>query len=803
MTRHISGRQLAVAALVTAAIAAGFAAAHGSASRRARGSHGLRLALLSAVGDADPHAFPSTSAPRGRSLVTVFPRGRTVHATVAKPPSTPTFGQPTIAGIGGWGYEADLRLDPSNANRIYMSSPDSGGSDTSWIWRSLDGGQTFKWVPAAAPLNGKVIACPGGGDTELAVDGSGRLYFNDLSLANFSTARSDDQGRTFGVCNGAGVPDAGVDRQWYAIDGDPTAGGSVYLTNDEVGNGNVQCGSTQVNNSLVMYRSPVTGGAATAGVVFGPAFHITQPGTCDEGIMGNDEVSPVATRTGQLVSGRPTRLPAAVKHVYAIHDDGSLSRILIARCFPVAFGVPVTNVSDPSGLQCVDLPVANLGDPSAVRTGANFPSLAIDRAGNLYALWEQAAMSGGKAGDTSLVYAYSTNEGASWSQPITVPTPGLANDVFGWIAAGDDGRVDIAWYGTAAHVDLVNGGPNACPNGGPDSVGGSWSLYMTQTVTAHAATVAFTPPILVGEHPMRRGSIQTIMGNQCGGSTNVSLSGSNRTLGDFFQLRVGSKGEAQISYADSETANGDLYGSHAMYVRQIGGPGLYAKQQPTGDAILLGSATDPTGDATYDANGSSSASMPNLDLVSSSLTWPAATSCHPAGAACLRVTMKLANLSLAAPAYPDTDNDLVWQTQWLSPASTSCTSSAASCVHGGLDFMVYAESNAGGAIQCWTGQSALEQNAEGVQLTYPGTTQITAPGACTAATGPNGTITIDVPLSLVSLDAGVAPFSSTLYSVTSSTMTLPAQANSVPNLGGVGGIPFNLIDVVRAYDARA
>ncbi len=104
--------------------------------------------------------------------------------------------------------------------------------------------------------------------------------------------------------------------------------------------------------------------------------------------MGNDEVSPVATRTGQIVTAPTT--PDAVKHVYVIHDDGSLSKILIARCFPVAFGPPIPNVSDPSGLNCVDLPVADLGDPATVRTGGNFPSLAIDKAGNLYAVWEQA-----------------------------------------------------------------------------------------------------------------------------------------------------------------------------------------------------------------------------------------------------------------------------------------------------------------------------------------------------------------------------------------------------------------------------
>jgi len=83
------------------------------------------------------------------------------------------------------------------------------------------------------------------------------------------------------------------------------------------------------------------------------------------------------------------------------------------------------------------------------------------------------------------MYAYSTNEGSTWSKPIQIPTPGLANNAFAWAAAGDDGRVDIAWYGTAASVDPA-GGPQQCPNGGPDSVGGPWGLYFTQTCLGDA-----------------------------------------------------------------------------------------------------------------------------------------------------------------------------------------------------------------------------------------------------------------------------------------------------------------------------
>ena len=122
----------------------------------------LRLALLRAAGGEADRASsePLASKPGVRSLVR-FPGG-TPAAAVAKPANGVAFGQPTIAGVAGWGFEPDLRSDPTDPHRIYMSAPDSGGSDTSWIWRSLDGGKTFKWVPAAAPLNGKISVCPGG-----------------------------------------------------------------------------------------------------------------------------------------------------------------------------------------------------------------------------------------------------------------------------------------------------------------------------------------------------------------------------------------------------------------------------------------------------------------------------------------------------------------------------------------------------------------------------------------------------------------------------------------------------------------
>jgi hypothetical protein len=717
----------------------------------------------------------------------------TYRTNTAQPANAPTFGEPIISGIGGVGFEQDLRLDPTNPDRLYTSAPGSAGADTSWIWHSLDGGKTFKWVVGAAPLQGKVTICNGGGDTELAVDSAGHLYFNDLTLANFSTSRSDDFGATF-TCSNTGVPDSVVDRQWYAVDGDPTNGGTIYLANDEIGPGGVMCSGSTGNNVLVMYRSPVSGAlGATAGIEFGPPYHITPVGSCDEAIMGNDEISQMATPTGQPNGlGGFTQLPLPVKHIYVIHDTADLHQVRIGRCFPVAFGAPVANVSDPSGLNCTDLLVADLGTDQ--KTGGNFPTMAIDKSGNLYAVWEQAQVdaNGVVIGDTVLKYSYSIDEGNTWSTPMTIDTSGSAdgvlhNNVFAWVAAGDGGRVNIAWYGTPglANPDDPNCGANAplppaqgSNINGPDSTtGATWSLWFVQTLNGHAATPAFTAPVRASSHPTHRGTIQTLIGGQCG----------DRTQGDFLQLRTGALGEAQIGYSDSNNIVEPL-APHGMFVRQNSGTGLIAGYSPVNIKGLtpINGVSDPTGDGKYEVAGISSTNMPQLDMIGSSVSKVTTAPCSPA-APCYKVMMQLSDLSLSPTTAQDPDTDLVWLTQWLVPSTTD--------PNGGKNFHVYAESNNGAALQCFVGENAAETTGGGVSLTYPGNTQLPAAN-CQSVLGPGGTITIYVPLSEVN---EADPIDNRLHEVTASTMTLQQPANTVPSIGGIGGSFFNLIDVAQGY----
>lgn len=662
---------------------------------------------------------------------------------------SPTFGNPTVSGIQGTGFEQDLRID--GRGRIYTSAPGSIAAATSFIYRSLDGGQTFKLVPAAIQPQAKLaLTCPaGGGDTELATDTAGNLYFNDLYAANFATARSADQGRTFAPSSCVGVTTTPDDRQWYAVDGDPTQGGSITLTYNVPPNVTPLPNPNQcANNILVFARSPV-GAAAGAGIEFGPVQPLNQPCDDNEGIMGNDEVF---------------TYPNA-KRAFVIHDNDPLNQIRAARCDLVALTVSPTGFTN-----CSDRVISSF--PNAI-TGANFPTLAVDRAGNLFAVWEQTPfdrLSKTTTGDTLLYFSVSTDGGDSWSPAQRLPTPGLFTNVFAWPAAGDAGRIDVAWYGTAAHAPV--------PGQGPDSVNGDWGLYMTQSLNFTSATPTWSTPALASQHFIHRGSIFTLIGAQTG----------DRTLGDFLQIRIGLQGEAVISYSDSNSdtqihAGGPSNAQgipQGAVVRQNGGPSLFARAGTVHGAAYRMNAVQ-VGDhaATLDSAGISSSSQPNLEILGSRIVMPDAST--------YRIQMLVADLRSLAPkadiaAFGTT---LIWDTQWKVPSRTD--------PNGGAIFHAYMESTAGGAPVFYVGQNAATPNGGGIQLSYPGSVKVTG----SYAAGAPGVITINVPVSAVAEPDAI---DNVLRGVTASAMTAAAPAESVPNLGGVGGVLFNLVDVAPAYD---
>ncbi|HKV87096.1 MAG TPA: hypothetical protein VJT78_03780 [Candidatus Dormibacteraeota bacterium] len=675
----------------------------------------------------------------GVILVGALSGGGTPLAASAS--SGPTFGNPTISGVQGTGFEQDLRID--RAGRIYTSAPGSLSSTISYVNRSFDGGQTFKWVAGAVQPFGKPTTCAGGGDSELATDSANNLYLADLTLANFSTARSGDHGRTFAPFTCASTPIAPVDRQWYAVDGNPTAGGSITLTYDFAPNlAGLPDPTCSSNNRVVFARSPIPAHGttvvdpATAGILFGPN-QIINTDPCNEGIMGNDEIFNYG----------------GVKRAFVVHDNQNLDTILMGRCDLADFTVSPTGYDN-----CQDLVVSHF--PGFI-TGANFPTMGVDRAGHLFAVWEQApydSVAGMVTGDTLLYYSVSRDQGNTWTPAVQLQTPNLHNNVFAWAAAGDNGRVDVAWYGTPAVA------PN--PSQGPDSVHGYWSLYLDQSLNFTSASPTWTGPILASEHFIHLGSMFTLIGHQTG----------DRTLGDFIQLRIGSQGEANISYADSNSI--DELDAQAAFVRQNGGPSLYGS---VGTVHLaperFNSVQVGRHSATFDSAGVSSASQPNLEILGSQMRLVNSGQT-------LQIKMQVADLTTLAPRPDAGGSTLAWSTQWKVPSGTD--------PNGGKFFHAYMQSIGGAAPTFAVGENAIQQEGGGLLATYPGSTMVTGSYTATAP----GVITINVPVADVTEPGAL---NTTLYSVTSASFSLAGTADG-PNLNGIGGVPFNLVDTAPAYD---
>jgi hypothetical protein len=196
-------------------------------------------------------------------------------------------------------------------------------------------------------------------------------------------------------------------------------------------------------------------------------------------------------------------------------------------------------------------------------------------------------------------------------------------------------------------------------------------------------------------------------------------------------------------------------------------------------------AADPTADATFDALNTVGANNPNLDLTNVCMSQP-----DPGH---YKVVMTIASLASLTPGTGAGGTTLIWQTQWHEPSTVDTT-------NGGALFMVYAESVGGQAPTCWAGENAAIFVGGGVELTYPGTTQLT--GSACAINQAIGTITITVPKATVSV---ASPDSSILYSVTASTQTLPSGIAETPVAlahSGVatGGVLFNVIDAAPAFD---
>ena len=151
--------------------------------------------------------------------------GGPAGAATTKPPKGAggiTFGSPAVVDPVHTFGEPDIRIAPDGTT--YVSGPWGTGTQRSLWERSVDGGTTYR------PLHDQPIGSsfqsasqttgPGGGDTELSIDHTGKVYYADLAaLTTLKVATWNNTSRTMqtGVIANQDQGLNGYDRQWFGL----------------------------------------------------------------------------------------------------------------------------------------------------------------------------------------------------------------------------------------------------------------------------------------------------------------------------------------------------------------------------------------------------------------------------------------------------------------------------------------------------------------------------------------------------------------------------------------------------------
>jgi hypothetical protein len=222
------------------------------------------------------------------------------------------------------------------------------------------------------------------------------------------------------------------------------------------------------------------------------------------------------------------------------------------------------------------------------------PHVVADAGGALHAVWD----------DEHHVYlSTSRDQGRHWTPSVRVDS-GLNVSAFPTIAAGDSGRVDIAWLGSTSAIK------------DPSARDAEWYVYMAQSLDASSRERHFTQT-LVSDHRVHRGVLCQRGACAFGNGAGVS------EIGNWFRLAVSPiDGRAVIAYGQDAGVPGQGTAAGIVATRQCDGPSLLinSKQIPCEPGDVAAQAErvpvacapqgdDPKGDAELDG-----AQAPELDL---------------------------------------------------------------------------------------------------------------------------------------------------------------------------------------------
>ncbi len=648
--------------------------------------------------------------------VTIIPPGSTTNPPTVYPiPNFQSwnarFSPATVVDPQRTEGEPLVKLDADG--NLWESGPWGFSTNMSFIHRSTNDGRKFHLV---STIGTRPDEPPGGGDTDIAVDDQGTVYFVDLEgpLTEIGASVSNDNGNTWRK-NAAAVQQSVVDRQWLAVDNGGSSGAfdnTLFLAFHQTAVG------------TFIYSSPGSLGAndATGGLVWQNSASLPGP------------LQPLAADAicAQL------RFDKVKRNLYYACNEGDHVRVTVGHVGLVQrTGISYANYNGPKTPGGGD--VLNL-----------FPALATDAAGHVYMAWIDEVSS-------ALYYAFSTDEGKSWSAPVRVNSGAAVTNEFDWVQAGAAGTLALAWYATERTAPGGSDGmPSALDNLG-EATKYPWFGYAALVTRADTCRPKIAQTRFTSK-PMHYGAICNA-GLGC--TTDLSA---DRQMADFFGFDLARDGGLRIVYND--TTN-EFDGAGLHFTRQISGLGAL------GASVSGQAASNPVADPAGDANwphyapGGAGASLPRLDLTGLRVSSPDPTT--------LRVKMTVGDLTQLLPPTGKTSS--VWLTRFQALAPRP----------GGPEdvyriFYVYMESVGGlpptffaGTASC---QTTTPTNCKILQ--YRGE----KPAAGTIS---GNTITIDVGLNT---GFGVPIDGNTLYSVTAFTF---GRSNTVDDL-------YSDVDATEPFD---
>jgi hypothetical protein len=442
-----------------------------------------------------------------------------------------------------WNGAAEPAIRSALDGRFFASSENGLGSGT-LAWNSSDNGLHYTSSPSPNELSvggtgtGKEAGLePGGGDTDVAVAtaknalGNYNAYVASLTAADVDVSTSQDNGASWTLHAVTALPID--DREWAAATGSSKVCIS-YL-------------------SAAVFLLPEAGLHVSCSSDAGATF--TQVSDAyDTSDAGNG--CRLGSRAGNLAFD-----PSNGNYLYAVAVCGTTADAVNPN--PTGTHVLVVAVSSNGGQTFTDH-VAYLDPDVTKHFDHNFPNIAVDKGGNVYALYSD---------DHNVYYTYSTDHGQTWSGPFQISKSGT--NIFPWATAGDAGKVDVVYYHTS-YFDGVTP-PDNYP------VTAQWTATFAQNLSATKPGSSFTETTAT---PVVH------LGGVCeGGIACLGDNTQNRDLYDDFGVAASpTTGLASIIYSDDQYTN-DL--------NDPARPGCDASQNNTGACDHTSVATQTGGSGIF------------------------------------------------------------------------------------------------------------------------------------------------------------------------------------------------------------